>query len=76
MNARAASRGPVDDLRAVMVEHSLTQREVSELAGVSHKTVESWLATPGSASHRAMNARHLTLLRAVLPGFLAARKTA
>lgn len=73
MSRTRAEVQPVDELRALMAEHGLVQREVAELAGVAHKTVESWLASPGSSSARAMNARHLTLIRAMLPGFLAAR---
>jgi transcriptional regulator with XRE-family HTH domain len=65
---------PVDALRALMEKHSLLQREVAELAGVSTKTVESWLAPLGSASHRFMPSRHITLIRAMLPAFLQARK--
>lgn len=57
-----------------MTEHELTQREVALLAAVSIKTVEGWLASPDAASHRTMHARHMLLIRASLPGFLAARK--
>lgn len=57
-----------------MTERELTQREVAELAGVSLKTVESWLAVPGAAAYRAMPARHLTTIRALLPKYLAARR--
>lgn len=72
--SRARVLEPVDDLRALMAEHGLVQREVAELASVSPKTVESWLASRGSSSARAMNGRHLSLIRAMLPGFLAARR--
>jgi hypothetical protein len=63
-----------DKLRQLMAERELTQREVSELAGVSLKTVESWLAVPGASAHRAMPERHLTTIRALLPKYLAARR--
>jgi hypothetical protein len=72
--AQAASLPSV--LRLLMAEHGLVQRDLAELAGVSPKTVESWFATPGSASYRAMPARHLMLVRATLPAFLKARKAA
>lgn len=45
-----------------MAEHRLTQRAVAELGMVSVKTVESWLAAPGSAHHRQMPARALLLI--------------
>jgi hypothetical protein len=69
----AASVAPVEELRDLIAEHSLTQPEVAQLAGVVLKTVESWLADPGAANFRRMHARHMTLIRAMLPGFLAAK---
>lgn len=57
-----------------MAFYSLTQREVSTVAGVSIKTVESWLAAPDAASHRDMPARHLISINALLPKYLAARR--
>lgn len=66
-------RSTADDLRALMTEHSLTQREVAQLASVSVKAVECWLADPKAASHRRMHPRHLSLIRHMLPGYLAAR---
>lgn len=57
-----------------MAFHVLTQREVSAVAGVSLKAVESWLADPAAASHRDMPARHLTTINALLPKYLAARR--
>lgn len=67
--------GPTaDSLRELMREHELLQRDVAELATVSQKTVESWLADATSANYRKMPPRHLTLIRAMLPGFLAARR--
>lgn len=65
---------PVDQLRQLMAERELTQREVAELAGVSLKTVESWLAAPGASAHRAMPARHMKTIGALLPKYLAARR--
>ena len=72
MTRRAA--GAAGELRALMELHQLSYRDVSSLASVSSKTVESWLASAGSSSARSMNERHLTLIRAQLPGYLAARK--
>jgi transcriptional regulator with XRE-family HTH domain len=70
----APAVSPPDALRALMLEHGLVQREVAVLAGVSEKTVESWLASAGAASHRSMPDRHLSLIRAVLPAFLRSRR--
>lgn len=64
----------VAQLRQLMTDRELTQREVAELAGVSQKTVESWLADPSAASHRAMPARYMTTILALLPRYLAARR--
>lgn len=60
-------------LRELMTEHQLTQREVSEIALVSQKTVEGWLADPVAASFRGMKERDLQLIRHTLPGYVAAR---
>lgn len=49
-------------LRVLMARHDMTRREVAELAGVTLKTVESWLASPGSASRRQMQQRSLDLI--------------
>ena len=64
---------PAEDLRDLMAEHSLTQRDVAQLATVSLKTVEGWLADKAAASFRVMHPRHLALIRHTLPGYLAAR---
>lgn len=64
----------VQELRSLMEQHALSQRDVASLAAVSKKTVEGWLASPGSSSARGMADRNLTLIRAQLPGFLAARR--
>lgn len=63
------------DLRALMQKHDLTQREISEIACVHPKTVESWLADASSANFRKMQPRHLSLIHAMLPRFLAARRS-
>jgi hypothetical protein len=63
-----------DQLRELLAEHKLSQREASELACVSLKTVESWLAPKGAANHRTMHPRHLHMIRHMLPGFLAAKR--
>jgi transcriptional regulator with XRE-family HTH domain len=67
-------KAPAADLRDLMREHGLTQRAVAELACVSIKTVEGWLADAGAASHRNMHPRHLRAVRAMLPGYLAAQR--
>lgn len=61
------------ELRALMAEHGLTQPDVASLAGVVLKTVESWLADPAAANYRRMHARHLKMVRAMLPGYLAGK---
>lgn len=53
---------PVDRLRALMRRHKLTRPQVAELAGVTLKTVESWLASEGSASRREMQQRSVDLI--------------
>ena len=49
-------------LRALMKRHRLTNAKVAELAVVSIKTVEAWLAKPGAASHRPMPDRAMKLV--------------
>ncbi len=61
-------------LRALMKKHELTQREVAELACVSIKTVESWLADAESSNHRNMPARNMRAIRFALPAHLAAKR--
>lgn len=64
---------PSEAVRALMKRHRLTYRDVAQLAQVSPKTIEGWLATPGSASFRNMAERDLSLVTAALPAFLKAR---
>lgn len=61
---------PAKRLRATMKKHGLTNAKTADLLGVSVKTVESWVSSPKSASHRNMPERHLKLLDAVLPEYL------
>lgn len=71
------SKNEVDQaakLRELMTDRELTQREVAQLAGVSIKAVEGWLADPSAASHRAMAPRYLTTILALLPKYIAARR--
>jgi DNA-binding transcriptional regulator YiaG len=49
-----------------MAAHRLTQPRVAELADVSLKTVEGWLAGEHAASRRTMHHRYLRLIRAAL----------
>lgn len=62
-------------LRKMIDDHQLTQRDVAELACVSIKSVESWLAPPGAANHRTMHARHLRSIHMALPAFLRRRRS-
>jgi hypothetical protein len=64
----------LEDLRDLIDVHQLTHADVAELACVSRKTVESWLASPASANHRTMPSRHIRTIRFALPSFLRARK--
>jgi DNA-binding transcriptional regulator YiaG len=64
---------PAQELRELMRGNGLTQPDVAQLASVSLKSVESWLADPGAANYRRMHARHLKMIRAMLPGYLAAK---
>jgi transposase len=57
-------------LRELMQRHDLTQRQIAEVCAVSVKTVESWLADPGSANSRRMPPRQWNALHALLPPYL------
>lgn len=61
-----SSVNPADDLRTLMADHGLTQRDVALMACVSLKTVESWLAAASAASHRKMHVRHIRSIRFAL----------
>lgn len=71
---QSSSVNPADDLRGLMTEHALTQRDIALMACVSIKTVESWLADPGAAMRRKMPVRHIRLIRHTIPQFIAARR--
>ena len=57
-------------LRALMRKHKLQNSDIAKIAEVHIKTVESWLATPGSASGRKMADRHMTLIKQSLRDYL------
>lgn len=61
-------------LRTIKERHGLTYGDIAELAGVSVKTVERWLASPKAASFAPMPPRSLRLVSAELPGFLRRKK--
>ena len=65
----ATAEQTITALRQLIAENGLTHRDVAELACVSIKTVESWLAQPGAANHRAMHVRHLRSVHYALPEF-------
>lgn len=67
-------RTPVRRLRAMMELHSLSQRDVAELAMVSVKTVGGWLAHPSCSSHRTMRERDLMLISYRLPDLASVRR--
>jgi len=47
-------------------EHGLTNANIADLACVSIKTVESWLADATSANHRKMPERNLVLIKKLI----------
>jgi len=49
-------------LLAIRKSEDLTNVGIAELAGAKLKTVESWLSTPGTASHRPLPANRLELI--------------
>ena len=57
-------------LRALMRKHKLKNADIAVIAQVHLKTVESWLASPGSANGRKMADRHLTLIKQSLRDYL------
>lgn len=63
-------------LRKMIADNGLTYADLAELACVSIKTVESWLATPGAANHRNFHRRHLNSIAFGLPAFLKKRRAA
>lgn len=63
-------------LRAIVVAHGLRYRDVAELALVSVKCVEGWLASPGTASSRPVRERDVLLITHRLPEWLSGRSQA
>lgn len=51
------------ELREILRAYRLTQAAGAELAMVSKKTVEAWLASPDATSYRAMPDRALELVK-------------
>ena len=51
------------ELRAIMQEHRLTYKDVAELADVSVKAVEKWLASPDSKARAAIRRPYLELIK-------------
>lgn len=60
-------------LRAIVAAHGLRYRDVAELALVSVKCVEGWLASPAAASHRLVRERDVLLITHRLPEWLSGR---
>ena len=65
---------PAAEFRALIERHGMTQAQAAEVACVSVKTVESWLAPIRSASHRTMPSRALKLFKLNLPTHLKENK--
>lgn len=63
-------------LRGIVTAHSLRYRDVAELALVSVKCVEGWLASTGAASHRQVRERDVLLITHRLPEWLSGRSQA
>lgn len=63
-------------LRAIVNKHSLRHRDVAELALVSVKCVEGWLASPAAASHSPVRERDVLLITHRLPEWLSGRSQA
>lgn len=60
-------------LRTIVAAHGLRYRDVADLAMVSVKCVEGWLASPGAASHRPVSERDVLLITHRLPEWLSGR---
>ncbi len=63
----------VNELRALMAEHNLTQAEVAQFSGFHKRTVEGWLANPEAASSINFSARNMGIIKALLPAYLKTR---
>lgn len=51
------------ELRSLMRAHNLTYADTAELASVSKRTIECWLARPGTVDHRAISRTALDLIK-------------
>lgn len=60
-------------LRGIVATHGLRYRDVADLAMVSIKCVEGWLASPAAASHRLVRERDVLLITHRLPEWLSCR---
>ena len=63
-------------LRGIVATHGLRYRDVADLALVSVKCVEGWLASPAAASHRPVRERDVLLITHRLPDWLSGRSQA
>lgn len=63
-------------LRSIVAAHGLRYRDVAELALVSVKCVEGWLASPAAASHRPVRERDVLLITHRLPAWLSGQSQA
>jgi len=64
---------PAARLRELKAQHGLTSAELAQVAMVSPKTVESWLARDGAANHRRVRANVLCFIELMLPAYLQSR---
>lgn len=55
----------IADLRALMAERGLTQKQTAELLGVSVKTIEAWCASETAANYSRMPQAALAKLVAI-----------
>jgi len=63
-------------LRTIVAAHGLRYRDVADLALVSVKCVEGWLASPAAASNRPVRERDVLLITHRLPEWLLGRSQA
>ncbi len=61
--ADALSDSPNEALRALMIKHDFTVREIAEFSGFAKSTVESWLKDPQAKSFRPLHDRNLSIIR-------------
>ncbi len=72
----AKSLGNVQQLRELMQQHNLSNRQMAEITGFSIKAFESWLASRGSNSGRNFSSRNLVLINTLVEKHVNAKELA